>query len=190
MHDKHHDKHLVTLLDLSSEQLRAIVQRAQELKDEVRSGTRRDMFRHKTLAMIFDKSSTRTRVSFETAMSHGGGHAIFMSSASMQLGRGEPVEDTARVISSMVDAIVIRTIDHSVVETFAAFSKVPVINGLTDSFHPCQLLADMQTYHEQRGDIRGRCAAWIGDGNNVCHSWVNAARRFDFQLKVANAPGL
>ena len=130
--------------------------------------------------MIFEKSSTRTRVSFEAGMAQFGGHAMFLSPRDTQLGRGEPIEDTARVLSRMVDAVMIRTFAQETVERFAAHSRVPVINGLTDRLHPCQLLADMQTYFEHRGDIRGRRVAWIGDGNNMCNSYMEAARLFDF----------
>lgn len=182
-------RHFLTLMDFSGSELGLVVARACELKAEVKAGRRSDMFRNKTLAMIFDKSSTRTRVSFEAAMTQCGGNAIFLQPGATHLGRGEPVEDTARVMSRMVDAVVIRTVDHDMVETFAKFSRVPVINGLTDDYHPCQLLADIQTYQEQRGDIGGRTVAWIGDGNNVCHSWMNAAHRFDFSLRVATPEG-
>ena len=135
--------------------------------------------------MIFEKSSTRTRISFESGMTHFGGSAIFLSPRDTQLGRGEPLEDSARVISSMVDGIMLRTNSHETVEIFANYSSVPVINGLTDLLHPCQLLADMQTYFEIRGDIQGKTVAWIGDGNNMCHSYINAAKRFDFRLHIA-----
>jgi ornithine carbamoyltransferase len=135
--------------------------------------------------MVFEKSSTRTRVSFEAGMAQLGGHAIFLAPRDTQFGRGEPVEDTARVLSRMVDAVMIRTFEHEKVERFAAHSRVPVINALTDRYHPCQLLADMQTFMEHRGDIRGRTVAWIGDGNNMCHSYINAARQFDFTLRIA-----
>lgn len=182
-------KHFITLLDLSTSELKAVIDRACVLKAEVKAGERRGILRNKTLAMIFDKSSTRTRVSFETAMTQCGGNAIFLSSQSTQLGRGEPVEDTARVISSMVDAVVIRTSEHQMVETFAANSSVPVINGLTAAFHPCQLLADLQTYMEKRGDIENRKVVWLGDGNNMCHSWMNAAHQFNFSLHVATPAG-
>ncbi len=139
--------------------------------------------------MIFEKASTRTRVSFEAGMAQLGGHALFLSPRDTQLGRGEPLEDTARVLSRMVDIIMIRTFSHASLERFAAYSEVPVINGLTDSYHPCQLLADMQTYQEQRGSIAGRRVAWIGDGNNMCHSYINAAIQFDFELTIATPFG-
>ena len=135
--------------------------------------------------MIFEKSSTRTRVSFETAMAQSGGHAIFLSPEDTQLGRGEPIIDTARVLSRMVDGIMIRTFEHEKLITMAEHAQVPVINGLSDSFHPCQLLADMQTYQEFRGPITGRSVAWLGDGNNMCNSYINAASLFDFQLNIS-----
>lgn len=136
--------------------------------------------------MIFEKSSTRTRISFETGMIQLGGNALFLSPRDTQLGRGEPLEDSAKVISSMVDGIMLRTHKHETVTTFAKFSRVPVINGLTDFLHPCQLLADMQTYFEHRGDIAGKTVAWIGDGNNMCHSYINAASLLNFNLNIAS----
>ncbi|MEE2870158.1 MAG: ornithine carbamoyltransferase, partial [Pseudomonadota bacterium] len=143
----------------------------------------------KTLGMIFEKSSTRTRVSFEVAMTQFGGASIFLSPRDTQLGRGEPIEDSARVLSRMVDAVMIRTFDHATVETFAAHSAVPVINALTDDFHPCQLLADMQTFVEHRGSIQGKKVVWVGDGNNMCASYINAANRFDFELVISSPSG-
>jgi ornithine carbamoyltransferase len=139
--------------------------------------------------MIFEKSSTRTRVSFEAGMTQFGGNAMFLSPRDTQLGRGEPIEDSARVISRMVDIVMIRTYSHDIVESFAKHSRVPVINGLTDQYHPCQLLADMQTWFEYRGDIRGKRVAWIGDGNNMCHSYINSARQLDFKLHIACPEG-
>ncbi|MCG6870907.1 MAG: ornithine carbamoyltransferase [Gammaproteobacteria bacterium] len=182
-------RHFLTLMDLSPVELRRVIERAMELKARSRLRERYLPLEGRILAMIFDKSSTRTRVSFEAAMTHLGGSAIFLTSADTQLGRGEPVEDTSQVLSRMVDVVVIRTTSHEMVETFAAHSRVPVINGLTDRYHPCQLLADVQTYREQRGEIRGRTVAWVGDGNNVCHSWINAARQFGFDLRIATPPG-
>ena len=182
-------RHFLTLLDLNAEEARALLRRATELKRLPRADTSYRPLSGRTLAMIFEKSSTRTRVSFETAMAQFGGHAIFLSPRDTQLGRGEPVEDSARVLSRMVDAIMIRTFEQEKLERFAACSQVPVINGLTDRFHPCQLLADMQTFFEHRGDIRGRTVAWIGDGNNMCHSYINAARLFDFHLRMACPEG-
>jgi ornithine carbamoyltransferase len=178
-------RHFLTLMDLGRDELHALIYRGIEIKQAMQAGQVYQPLQNRTLAMIFDKSSTRTRISFEVAMTQFGGSAIFLSPGSTQLGRGEPVEDTARVMSRMVDAVVIRTSSHSMVETFAAHSEIPVINGLTDSFHPCQLLADVQTYLELRGDINGRRVAWVGDGNNMCHSWINAARQFQFELAIA-----
>ncbi|MCF6324191.1 MAG: ornithine carbamoyltransferase [Gammaproteobacteria bacterium] len=181
-------RHFLTLNDLTPAELETLLQRAIELKRMRIEGEIYAPFRGKVLGMMFEKSSTRTRVSFEAGMSHLGGDAIFLSPRDTQFGRGEPIEDTARVLSSMVDIIMIRTYAHETIETFATHSKVPVINALTDMYHPCQLLADMQTWHEQRGSIRGKKVAWIGDGNNMCHSYINAARQFGFELHIA-APG-
>ena len=182
-------RHFLTLNDLTSDELGYLIQRAIELKTMQRNGQRHEPLQGKTLGMIFEKSSTRTRVSFEVAMTQFGGASIFLSPRDTQLGRGEPIEDSARVLSRMVDAVMIRTFDHATVETFAAHSAVPVINALTDDFHPCQLLADMQTYREHRGSIRGATVAWIGDGNNMCHSYINAAAQFDFNLNIACPEG-
>ena len=182
-------RHFLTLLDLSPAELQQLIQRAIELKQMRNQGVIYEPFKNRVMAMIFEKASTRTRVSFEAGMAQFGGHAMFLSPKDTQLGRGEPVEDSARVISSMVDIVMIRTFSHSLVETFAAHSSVPVINALTDDFHPCQLLADMQTFHELRGHIQGSTVAWIGDGNNMCHSYINAARQFDFKLNIACPEG-
>ncbi len=182
-------RHFLTLMDLTPGELQRLVARAIELKAQFRAGRRLEIMRGATLVMIFEKSSTRTRVSFETAVTQFGGNTIFLAPGDSQLGRGEPIEDTARVLSGMVDLVVIRTGPHSMVETFAAHSTVPVINGLTDSFHPCQLLADIQTVIEHRGDISGKHVAWIGDGNNVCHSWMNAARQYGFHLRICTPAG-
>jgi ornithine carbamoyltransferase len=182
-------RHFLTLLDLSSEELRAILARATELKALHQSGQAYAPFPNKTLAMLFDKSSTRTRVSFEAGMAQFGGHALFLSSKDTQLGRGEPIEDTARVLSRMVDIIMIRTFAHSTIERFASVATVPVINGLTDLVHPCQLLADLQTWFEKRGDISGATVTWIGDGNNMCHSYINAARLLNFNLRIGCPEG-
>jgi ornithine carbamoyltransferase len=182
-------RHFLTLLDFSSSELRQIIDRAIELKRARQTGTEQRRFKGKVLGMIFEKSSTRTRVSFEAGMAQLGGHAMFLSPSSTQLGRGEPIKDSARVISSMVDIVMIRTFGHDVVEEFARFSRVPVINALSDDYHPCQLLADMQTWVEHRGSISGRSVCWVGDGNNMCQSYINAARQFDFELRIACPPG-
>ncbi|WP_037375132.1 ornithine carbamoyltransferase [Sedimenticola selenatireducens] len=182
-------RHFLSLLDLSPDELRALVRRATELKRILRAGELHEPLKNQTLGMIFEKSSTRTRISFEAGITQLGGHALFLSSRDTQLGRGEPIEDSARVISRMVDCVMIRTFEHDKVELFAAHSRVPVINALTDLLHPCQLLADMQTYFEHRGDIAGKSVVWVGDGNNMCHSYINAARQFDFKLNIACPEG-
>jgi len=181
--------HFLTLLDIESATLEKLMHRATELKQMQHQGVIYEPFRNKVLGMIFEKSSTRTRVSFESAMIQCGGGAIFLSPRDTQLGRGEPVADTARVLSRMADIIMIRTFEHEKVETFARHSRVPVINALTDTYHPCQLLADIQTYMEHRGSIKGKIVTWIGDGNNMCHSYINAARQFGVQLRVACPSG-
>jgi ornithine carbamoyltransferase len=182
-------RHFLTLMDLSAAELSMLMARATELKTLLHQGICYEPLKNRTLAMVFEKSSTRTRVSFETAMTQFGGNAIFLSSQNTQLGRGEPIEDMARVLSGMVDGIMVRTFAHDNVERFAQYSKVPVINGLTDAHHPCQLLADLFTFIELRGPIQGRRVAWIGDGNNVCQSYIQAAELFDFQLAIATPPG-
>ena len=179
-------RHLVTLSNLSPAEIRALLCRAGELK---RMREPYEPLKNKVLAMMFEKSSTRTRVSFEAGMAQFGGSAIFLSPRDTQLGRGEPVADAARVISRMVDCIMLRTHSHRTVEIFAEHSRVPVINGLTDRFHPCQLLADMQTWFEHRGDIQGRTVAWIGDGNNMCQSYIEMAGLLDFHLRIACPEG-
>jgi len=181
-------RHFLTLLDLSRDELHQLIKRAIKLKERQKQGRLYEPLKNKVLAMVFEKSSTRTRVSFESGMAQLGGHAMFLSPRDTQFGRGEPLEDSARVLSRMVDAIMIRTFEHEKIERFAEFSVCPVINALTDRYHPCQLLADMQTWFEHRGDIRGATVAFIGDGNNMCHSYINAARQFDFRLHIA-APG-
>jgi ornithine carbamoyltransferase len=182
-------RHFLTLKDLSSTELSDLIQRAIALKSMHNNGEIYEPLKNKVLAMIFEKSSTRTRVSFESAMIQFGGGSIFLSPNDTQLGRGEPIEDSARVISSMVDVVMIRTFEHEKVEQFAHYSSVPVINALTDDYHPCQLLADMQTYVEHRGSIQGKTVTWVGDGNNMCHSYINAAEQFDFKLNIATPKG-
>ncbi|OOZ37305.1 ornithine carbamoyltransferase [Solemya velesiana gill symbiont] len=182
-------RHFLSLLDLSSDELRSLVARASELKKMQHAGEIHEPLKNQTLGMIFEKSSTRTRVSFETGMTQLGGHALFLSPRDTQLDRGEPIEDSARVMSRMVDCIMIRTFEHEKVDLFAANSRVPVINALTDLLHPCQLIADMQTYFEHRGDIKGKTVTWVGDGNNMCNSYINAARQFDFKLNIACPEG-
>ncbi len=182
-------RHFLTLTDLSSEELASLLHRAIELKKLQKQGEVYEPLKNRVLAMVFEKSSTRTRVSFETGMVQFGGHALFLSPRDTQLGRGEPIEDSARVLSSMADCIMVRTFEHEKIERFAEYSSVPVINGLTDEVHPCQLLADMQTYLELRGDITGKTVTWIGDGNNMCHSYMHAATMLDFQLNIACPEG-
>ena len=182
-------RHFLTLTDLSSDELKQLLSRATELKKMHKEGTEYQPLKNRVMAMIFEKSSTRTRVSFEAGMAQFGGHALFLSPRDSQLGRGEPIEDSARVISSMVDVVMIRTFEHEKIARFAEYSSVPVINALTDDYHPCQLLADMQTYQEHRGSIQGKKVVWVGDGNNMCHSYINAAHLLDFQLVVACPKG-
>ncbi len=182
-------RHFLTLLDLAPDEARRVLARAVELKRMQREGKPHRTLAGKTLAMIFDKASTRTRVSFEAGMFQLGGHALFLHSGATQLGRGEPVEDSARVISRMVDAVMIRTFAQETVEKFAKHSRVPVINGLTDLTHPCQILTDVFTYEEHRGSIAGKRVAWIGDGNNMAHSWINGAVTFGYSLAIACPPG-
>ncbi len=182
-------KHFLTLTDLTRSELQRIIRRSIELKAMQYAGEIHEPLKNRIMGMIFEKSSTRTRVSFEAGMAQLGGSAIFLSPRDTQLGRGEPIEDAAKVLSRMVDVVMVRTFDHSKLELFAANSKVPVINALTDDFHPCQLLADMQTYQEHRGNIAGKTVAWIGDGNNMCHSYIRAAMQFDFQLRIAAPEG-
>ncbi len=179
------NRHFLTLLDLSEDELSTLINRAIELKRMQHAGEIYEPLKNRVLAMVFEKSSTRTRVSFETGMAQFGGHAIYLSPEGTQLGRGEPTADTARVLSRMADCVMVRTFEHEKIEIFAQHSVVPVINGLTDTYHPCQLLADIQTYVEHRGSIRDRSVAWIGDGNNMCHSYINAARRFGFKLNIS-----
>ena len=182
-------RHFLTLLDLSPTELSDVITQAITLKKELKAGQINNTFQNKNLGMIFEKSSTRTRVSFETGMTQLGGSAIFLSPKDTQLGRGELVEDSARVLSRMLDIIMVRTFEHEKLERFAQYSKVPVINALTDTFHPCQLLADVQTYIEHRGSPQGKVVTWIGDGNNMCHSYINAAQQWDFELKIACPKG-
>lgn len=182
-------RHFLQLKDFSRAEFDYLFARARTLKARHRSGALFQPLRGKTLAMIFAKNSTRTRVSFEAGMAQLGGTALFLSARDTQLGRGEAIEDVAEVISRMVDIVMIRTYEQRIVERFAAHSRVPVINGLTDEYHPCQILADIFTFIEQCGPIRGKTLAWVGDSNNVCNSWVQAARIFEFQLNVASPPG-
>lgn len=182
-------RHFLTLSDVSTAECLTLIERGIEIKSASQNGELYQPLKGKVLAMIFEKSSTRTRVSFEAGMAQFGGHAIFMSPEGSQLGRGEPIEDTARVLSKMVNAIMIRTFEHEKIECLAKYASVPIINGLSDTYHPCQLLADMQTYYEHRGSIKGKTVAWLGDGNNMCHSYINAARLYGFHLRFACPEG-
>lgn len=178
-------RHFLSLNSLTRAELQSIIRRGLELKRQFKRKDYQPSLSGRVLGMIFEKSSTRTRVSFEAGMAQLGGHAIYLSPQGSQMGRGEPPEDTARVLSGMVDGLLIRTFEQQKIETYAAYASVPVINGLSDRYHPCQLLADLLTYYEERGSISGKKVAWLGDGNNMCHSYMNAARIFDFQLMVA-----
>lgn len=182
-------RHFLTLMDLSQDELKHVIERAIELKALRKQNAEAETLHGKVLGMIFEKSSTRTRVSFEAGMAQMGGSALFLSSNDTQLGRGEPIADSAKVLSRMVDIVMIRTFGHDVIEDFAANSKVPVINALTDDYHPCQLLADIQTYTEHRGSIAGKTVTWVGDGNNMCQSYINAAAQWDFKLNIACPEG-
>ena len=182
-------RHFLSLMDCTPDELAQLIGRAIELKAMRRQGVLHEPLRNRVLGMLFEKASTRTRLSFEAGMIQLGGQAIFLSPRDTQLGRGEPIGDTAIVMSRMLDAVMIRTFAHSMIEEFAAHSQVPVINGLSDDLHPCQLLADMQTFIEQRGSIKGKTVAWSGDGNNMCNTYLEAAVQFDFQLNVACPEG-
>ena len=182
-------RHFLSLSDFEPAQLEALLERALELKAAHRAGGAPAPLAGRVLAMVFDKNSTRTRVSFEAGMAQLGGSALFLTPDATQQSRGEPVEDAARVLSSMVDAILVRTFAHETLERYAAAAAVPVINGLTDRLHPCQLLADMLTYRELRGPIAGAAVAFVGDGNNMCRSYIEAAAQFGFELRVATPPG-
>ena len=172
-------------MDLTGQELRQLISRSIELKAEIPSGRHAHFMKGKTAILVFEKLSTRTRVSFETGIGQFGGNSIFLAPSDSHLGHGESIADTARVLSRMVDLIVMRTGPHERIETMAENASVPVINGLSDYNHPCQILADIQTFTEHRGEIEGRKISWVGDGNNVCHSWMNAARQFDFELHIA-----
>ena len=179
-------RHFLNLDDLSLDELRSILQRARHLKEARARSEPVLTLQNRVLGMIFEKASTRTRVSFEAGMAQLGGHAIFLSHRDTQLGRGEPIADSARVLSRMVDVIMIRAHRHADIEEFARHSRVPVINALTEMVHPCQLLADIMTYEEQRGSIQGKTVAWVGDGFNMCNTFINASQVFDFKLNIAS----
>ena len=181
-------RHFLTLKDFTKEEILEILSLGLDIKKELKAGNYNQELKNQTLAMIFEKSSTRTRVSFETGMFQLGGHALFLSNRDIHLGRGEPIKDTARVISRMCDMVMIRTFEHSMIEEFASYSKVPVINGLTDSFHPIQLLADYMTMIEY-GIDKNPIVAYIGDGNNMTNSWMLLAAKLGFELRVATPKG-
>jgi len=181
-------RHFLTLKDFTKEEILEIVNLGLAIKKDLKAGVYKKELENKSLAMIFEKSSTRTRVSFETGMFQLGGHALFLSNRDIHLGRGEPVKDTARVISSMCDMVMIRTFEHSMIEEFASYSKVPVINGLTDSYHPVQLLADYMTMIEFGMD-KDPIVAYIGDGNNMTNSWLMLAAKLGFELRIATPKG-
>lgn len=182
-------RHFLQLTDLSREELDYVFARTRWIKDKFKRYEQYWPLQDRTLVMIFEKQSTRTRLSFEAGMHQMGGSAIYLNTRDSQLGRGEPVEDAAQVISRMCDVVMIRTFEQTIIERFAANSRVPVINGLTNEYHPCQVLADIYTWIEHRGEISGRTVAWIGDSNNMCHTWMQAAELFDFKLNISTPPG-
>jgi ornithine carbamoyltransferase len=182
-------KHYLQFSDLSPEEYEYLLDRAQILKTKFKNYETWHPLHDRTLAMIFEKNSTRTRLSFEAGIHQLGGHAVFLNTRDSQLGRGEPIEDAAQVISRMVDIIMIRTFGQDIIDRFAAHSRVPVINGLTNEYHPCQVLADIYTFIEQRGSIRGKTVAWIGDANNMAYTWIQAAERLGFRFHFSAPPG-
>ena len=182
-------RHFLEFKDLSHEELGYLFRRSRVIKERFKRYQPYHPLVDRTLAMIFEKNSTRTRLSFEAGMHQLGGAAIYLNTRDTQLGRGEPVEDAAEVISRMVDVVMIRTFEQSIIERFAAHSRVPVINGLTNEYHPCQILADLFTFIERRGDIKGKTVAWIGDSNNMCNTWLQAAEVLDFNVHVSTPPG-
>ena len=182
-------KHFIDIDDHSFEELQGIIDNAIALKKSHKSGEINESLKNKTLAMIFDKSSTRTRVSFEAGMTQLGGHSLFLSEKDIQIGRGEPITDSAIVIGSMVDAVMLRVSSHEDILTFSKHANTPVINALSDQSHPCQMLADLMTYQEHRGSIKGKKVVWIGDGNNVCQTYMQAAEIFGFDLIISTPKG-
>jgi ornithine carbamoyltransferase len=181
-------RHFLQLKDFSRDEIEHLFARTTWIKERFKRYERYWPLADRTLVMIFEKASTRTRLSFEAGMQQLGGFAIYFNTRDSQLGRGEPVEDAAQVISRMCDVVMIRTFEQDIIERFARHSRVPVINGLTNEYHPCQILADIYTYIEQRGSIRGKTVAWIGDSNNVCNTWLQAAEIFDFTVHVSTPP--
>ncbi|MCX8086181.1 MAG: ornithine carbamoyltransferase [Rhodocyclaceae bacterium] len=182
-------KHFLQFKDFTREEFDYLFERTRIIKARFKSYQKYWPLEDRTLVMIFEKASTRTRLSFEAGMHQLGGSAIYLNTRDSQLGRGEPVEDAAQVISRMSDIVMIRTYEQSIIERFAAHSRVPVINGLTNEYHPCQIMADIFTYIEQRGPIQGKTVAWIGDSNNMCNTWLQAAELLDFNVHVSTPPG-
>jgi len=182
-------RHYLQFNDFSREEYEHLFTRARWIKERFKKYERYWPLEDRTLVMIFEKQSTRTRLSFEAGMHQLGGAAIYLNTRDSQLGRGEPVEDAAQVMSRMCDIVMIRTFEQDIVERFARHSRVPIINGLTNEYHPCQILADIYTYIEHRGDIRGKTVAWIGDSNNMCNTWLQAAEVFGFNVRVSTPPG-
>ncbi len=182
-------RHFLQFRDLSKQELLYVLDRARIIKDNFKRYQPHLTLHDRTLAMIFEKASTRTRVSFEAGMYQLGGSVINLTANDSQLGRSEPIEDTARVVSRMVDIVMIRTFEQSRIERFAAHSRVPVINGLTNEYHPCQILADIFTFMEKRGSIEGKTVAWIGDGNNMANTWLQAAELLGFKLHLSSPQG-
>ena len=184
-------RHYLQFSDLSADEYAYLLERAAFIKAKFKAFEKYQPFADpdRTLAMIFEKASTRTRVSFEAGMYQMGGSVVHLTTGDSQLGRSEPIEDTARVISRMVDMVMIRTFEQSKIERFAQYSRVPVINGLTNEYHPCQVLADIFTYQEYRGNIRGKVVAWVGDGNNMANTWLQAAQLLDFTVHVSTPSG-
>ena len=182
-------RHFLQLKDFSRDEFAYVFERTRAIKERFKRYEPYRPLHDRTLAMVFEKHSTRTRVSFEAGMHQLGGSVITLMTRDTQLGRGEPIEDVARVITRMVDVVMIRTYEQAIIERFAAHSRVPVINGLTNEYHPCQIMGDIYTFMEYRGDIRGKTVAWIGDSNNVCNTWLQAAELFDFNVHVSTPPG-
>lgn len=182
-------KHFLQFKDFSRAEFEYVIARSAWIKNQFKSYQKYWPLEDRTLVMIFEKASTRTRLSFEAGMHQLGGSAIYLNTRDSQLGRGEPVEDAAQVISRMSDIVMIRTYEQDIIERFAANSRVPVINGLTNEYHPCQILADIFTYIEHRGCIQGKTVAWVGDANNMCNTWLQAAEVLDFKVNVSTPPG-
>jgi ornithine carbamoyltransferase len=182
-------RHYLQFKDFAREEYEYMFERTRWIKDMFKRYVPYQPLRDRTLAMVFEKHSTRTRVSFEAGMHQLGGTVITLMTRDTQMGRGEPIEDVARVITRMVDIVMIRTFEQAIIERFSEYSRVPVVNGLTNEYHPCQILGDIYTFVENRGSIRGKTVAWIGDSNNVCNTWLQAAEVFDFNVHVSTPPG-